>query len=250
MYILLFSIFCRSSIMTKRDSNTANLPSPRDLRMASYDVDMSTVAPHSYTTATLSTPGPDSHPQASSSHIHPSQQLTPFPQHQLPHTMQRGEYRQRVGHSTVFKVLEEVLPSGQPSISVIVEETDSNGYMKRKSLEFYFNGIIGHLRDRWGYTLDCNTLCSQLANYWRSWFGAPTVGPVFEPYADSQPWVESEQSSVPAPVITPDTTTPDPSSGMVLECSDQRESGNQHEAHPRDSKGLSWTGSRSSPRTR
>ena len=64
--------------------------------------------------------------------------------------MHPGEYRQRVGYSTVFKVVEEVLPSGQLSTSLVVEETDSDGYMKKKSLEFYFNGIIGHLRDRWG----------------------------------------------------------------------------------------------------
>ena len=68
--------------------------------------------------------------------------------------MHPGEYRQRVGYSTVFKVVEEVLPSGQLSTSLVVEETDSDGYMKKKSLEFYFNGIIGHLRDRWGYPLD------------------------------------------------------------------------------------------------
>ena len=81
--------------------------------------------------------------------------------------------------------------------------------MKRKSLEFYFNGIIGHLRDRWGYALDYNTLCSQLANYWRSWFGAPTIGPDFEPYAESQLWEEAEHSPAPVPVAAP-ATDPDP----------------------------------------
>ena len=81
--------------------------------------------------------------------------------------------------------------------------------MKRKSLEFYFSGIIGHLRDRWGFALDYDTLYSQLANYWRSWFGAPTIGPVFEPYDESQPWEEPEHSSTPLPV-TARATDPDP----------------------------------------
>ena len=186
--------------MTKRDSHTADLPSPRVLRMASHDVDMSTAGPLSYTTAAIATPGPDSHPQASSSHTPPSQHPTHFPQLQLPSTMRPGEYRQRIGHSILFKVLEEVLPSGQNSASVIVEETDSQGYMKRKSLEFYFNGIIGHLRDRWGYALDTAKLCSQLANYWRSWFGAQTIGPVLETYTEPWEWENPEQSqfSIPA----------------------------------------------------
>ena len=55
----------RSFIMTKRDSQIAELPSPRDLRMALPDIDMSVAGLHSYTTP--ATPGPDSHPQASSS---------------------------------------------------------------------------------------------------------------------------------------------------------------------------------------
>ena len=133
--------------MTKKDSHIAELPSPRVLRMASHDIDMSTAGPHSYTAPATATPGPDSHPQASSSHTPPSHHSTHVPQLQLPSTMRQGEPWQRVGHSILFKVIEEVLPSGQNSTSVIVEETDAQGWMKRKSLEFYFNGIIGHLRD-------------------------------------------------------------------------------------------------------
>ena len=49
-------------------------------------------------------------------------------------------------------------------IPATVEETDSEGYMKRKSLEKYFFGIIGHLRDRHGQRLESWTLCSHLAN--------------------------------------------------------------------------------------
>ena len=136
--------------MTKKDSYIADLPSPRVLRMASSDIDMSNAGPHSYTAPATASPGPDSHPQASSSHTHPSQCSTHVPPLQLPSTLHQGAPRQRIGHSILFKVIEQVLPSGHQSTSVLVEETDAHGYMKPKSLEFYFNGIIGHLRDRWG----------------------------------------------------------------------------------------------------
>ena len=89
-----------------------------------------------------------------------------------------------------------------------MEETDADGYTHPKSLEFFFNGIIGHLRDRWGGPLDYDRLCSQLANCWRSWFRSPTIGPVFE-YEDHEPWTNQEQtptvSASPAPETAPAT---------------------------------------------
>ena len=54
--------------------------------------------------------------------------------------------------------------------------------------------------------MDSHTLCSQLANYWRSWFGVPTEGATFESYPDSQLWGEPEQPSAPVQVIIPDAT--------------------------------------------
>ena len=191
--------------MTKRDSQIADLPSPRVLRMASHDIDMSTAAPHSYTAPTDATPGPDSHPQASSPNTLPSRNHTQIPPLSIPNVIHHGPPRQRVGHSIFFKVLEQILPSSHRSTSVLVEETDAQGYTKPKSLEFFFNGIIGHLRDRWGYALVTTTLCSQLANYWRSWFGAPTIGPVFETYTEPLVWKNPEQPqpSTPAePTLT------------------------------------------------
>ena len=76
--------------------------------------------------------------------------------------------------------------------------------MKRKSVEKYFFGIIGHLRDRHGQRLESWTLCSQLANYWRTWFNVPTEGATFEPYKDTQTPVEPEQPPAPVQEITPD----------------------------------------------
>ena len=157
--------------MTKRDSNTADLPSPRHLRK------MPMVVVNSYTTPTPPTYDPRDH----------SRPL------QLPHALQPGKYRQRIGHTTVSKIVQEA-----QSRYVTVEETDSEGYTKRKSLEKYFSGIIGHLRDRHGQRLDSWTLCAQLANYWRTWFNVPTEGATFEPYDESSAPSASEQT--PGPV--------------------------------------------------
>ena len=93
-----------------------------------------------------------------------------------------------------------------------MEETDARGYTKPKSLEFFFNGIIGHLRDRWGNTLENDRLCSQLANYWRHWFGAPTIGPVFEEYPVQGEHSEQEQ---PVTSVPPTEVTADESAGQI-----------------------------------
>ena len=70
---------------------------------------------------------------------------------------------------------------------VNVEETDSEGYTNCKTLEKYFFGIIGHLRDRHGQRLDSWTLRAQMANYWREWFNVPTEGSYEEPSPPSAP---------------------------------------------------------------
>ena len=93
-----------------------------------------------------------------------------------------------------------------------MEETDAQGYTKPKSLEFFFNGIIGHLRDRWGNTLDNDRLCSQLANYWRQWFRAPTISPVFEEYPAQGDQSEQDQPVTPVP---PTEVTADESAGRI-----------------------------------
>ena len=72
----------------------------------------------------------------------------------LPTNTSQGQPRQRVVHSILFKVLERPLTIGGYSREVLVEETDAQGYTKSKSLEFFFDGIIGHLRDRWGNALE------------------------------------------------------------------------------------------------
>ena len=200
------SCLYRSFTMTKRDSQFAELPSPRSLHMESQDIDMPAAGPHSYTAPAI--PGPDSHPQATSSTTPSVNNPSQIPPLSLPNVTYQGRPRQRVGHSILFKVLEQPLPTEGFSRQVLVEETDARGYTQPKTLEFFFNGIIGYLRDRWGHALDYNRLWSQLANYWRSWFRAPTIGPVFEDYTDPVPWDNSEQEQTATlPPPTPVTHT-------------------------------------------
>ena len=197
-------------MMTKRGSHFAELPTPRTLRMEAHDIDMPAAGRHSYVAP--ATPGPDSHPQASSSttpnvHNHPL-----IPPLSLPTNTFQGQPRQRVVHSIRFKVLERPLTIGGFSREVLVEETDLQGYTKSKSLEFFFNGIIGHLRDRGGNTFNNDRLCSQLANYWRHWFGAPTLGAVFEEYPVQGDQLEQDQHVTPVPSTA---GTADESAGQI-----------------------------------
>ena len=127
--------------MTKRDSQFAELPSPRTLNMESRDIDMPIAGPHSYAAPAI--PGPDSHPQAASSTTLSSNTPPQIPPLPVPDGAYRSRPRQRVGHSILFKILEQTLPSGRVSREILVEETDAHGYTHPKSLELFFNGIIG-----------------------------------------------------------------------------------------------------------
>ena len=103
---------------------------------------------------------------------------TGTPRFQLPNTLQPGEYRQKNAHTTIFKIFEY----GDGLAQLRVEEIDSNGYIRKKTLETYFLGINGHLRDSRGESMNTWELCQQLANYWSEWFGLSTQGAVFPAY--------------------------------------------------------------------
>ena len=74
--------------MTKRDSDTADLPSPRVLRMESYDVEMPMVEANSYTSSTQPAPVPLSTSQAASSQELPVNLRDLHRSLQLPHALQ------------------------------------------------------------------------------------------------------------------------------------------------------------------
>ena len=155
--------------MTKRDPQFAELVPPRVLRMESRDIDIPMGPITNYTSPPPSLPLPSSSTASST---------TGNTLLQLPATLRPGEYRQRNAHATIFKIFEH----GKDPAELRVEEIDSNGYIKKNSLENYFLGIIGHLGDSHGQSMDTWELCQQLSNYWREWFGLPAHGAVFPAY--------------------------------------------------------------------
>ena len=143
--------FVCSFSVTKRDSQLAELLSPRVLRMESHDVDIPMDPITNYTS--LSPVLPLLSSSAASS-------TTGTPLFQLPTTLHPGEYRQKNAHTTIFTIFEY----GEGPAELRVEEIDSNGYVRRKTLETYFFGIIGHLRDSHGQSMNTWELCQQLSN--------------------------------------------------------------------------------------
>ena len=136
------SVFCSACQfaafnMTKRDSQLAELYSPYALRMDSHDADIPMDPITNYTSP------PPELPLLSFSSASTS---TGTPLFQLPTTLKPGEYRQKNAHTTIFKIFEY----GDGPAALRVEEIDSNGYIRKKRLETYFFGIIGHLRDSRG----------------------------------------------------------------------------------------------------
>ena len=71
----------------------------------------------------------------------PSSSSTPF-NTQFPDS----QWRQRIVHTHTFKIY----GYGTEPTDLVVEEVDSSGYSRGRSLEYFFNGIVGHVRDRYG----------------------------------------------------------------------------------------------------
>ena len=82
--------------------------------------------------------------------------------------LQPSQWRQRIVHTHTFKIYEY---GNAPAD--LVEEVDSSGHSRGRSLEHFFNGIVGHARDRHGNQVDSWHQATQLANYWRRRFGVP-----------------------------------------------------------------------------
>lgn len=80
--------------------------------------------------------------------------------------LQPSQYRQRTVHTSTFKIFEY----GNKDPELGVEEADDTGYLKIKTPETFFNGIVGHVRDRQGQRVDGWAQSTTLANYWRRYF--------------------------------------------------------------------------------
>ena len=111
-----------------------------------------------------------------------------FPCHSplvLPHhtstltSLQPTQWHQRLVHTHTFKVYEY----GNRTSELVVEEA-SSGHSRGRSLEHFFYGIVGHVRDRHGLRVDGWHQSAQLANYRRRHFDAPEDS---HPYHDYNP---------------------------------------------------------------
>jgi len=57
----------------------------------------------------------------------------------------------------------------------MVTEIDNVGTERNRRPEFFFNGILGHVKDRWEWNIDSWKESSRLANYWRRFFDIEEV---------------------------------------------------------------------------
>ena len=66
----------------------------------------------------------------------------------------------------------------------MVTETDQSGTERNRQPEFFFNGILGHVKDRRSWYIDSGKESSKLANYWRRFFN---IDEVHEPSSTEPP---------------------------------------------------------------
>jgi hypothetical protein len=67
--------------------------------------------------------------------------------------LQPAQWRQRIVHTHTFKIYEY----GNGPADLAVEEIDSSGHSRGRSLQYFFNGTVGHVRDRHGNQMDSFT---------------------------------------------------------------------------------------------
>ena len=98
----------------------------------------------------------------------------PFPRHPFTPDFKQN---QRVVHTQVFKEI-EVGEGPNKQKQLWVTEIDADGIERLRRPEFFFHGIVGHVKDKWGYHINGWREASRIANYWRRDFDIAEV-----PYA-------------------------------------------------------------------
>ena len=82
--------------------------------------------------------------------------------------------------SSRFKHLKLTIPNRRCAdlfIHFMVTEVDRRGVHRNRQPEFFFNGIIGHIRAGRNGWIDSWDQSTQLANYWRRYFQIPEIPP-------------------------------------------------------------------------
>ena len=197
--------------MTKRDSllagftypsSSMSMPRRHSWRSRSHGLPSSTAAPsnpfassRSATDPTAPDAGPSLLPAGSDEHTShhgysTADMATPIPaptDHQTPilprlseeaYPLQRelSETRRQLHAYYLVEVQTPSNDNSQPALRrLMVTEVDRRGNHRNMQPEFYFNGIIGHIRAGRNGWIDSWDQSSQLANYWRRYFQIPEL---------------------------------------------------------------------------
>ena len=199
--------------MTKRDSliagftypsSSMSMPCRHSWRSRSHGHPSSTAAPsdpftpsRSATDPTASDAGPSLLPAGSNDHpshfgYSTADTATPIPapaDHQTPILprlaeeayplqMELAETRRQLHAYYFVEVQTPQADNSQPALRrLMVTEVDRRGVHRNRQPEFFFNGIIGHIRAGRNGWIDSWDQSSQLANYWRRYFQIPEMPP-------------------------------------------------------------------------
>ena len=199
--------------MTKRDSllagftypsSSMSMPRRHSWRSRSHGYPSSTAAPsdpftssRSATDPTASDAGPSLLPAESSDHTShygysTANTATPIPapaDHQTPILprleeeayplqMELAETCRQLHAYYFVEVQTPQADNSQPALRrLMVTEVDRRGVHRNRQPEFFFNGIIGHIRAGRNGWIDPWDQSTQLANYWRRYFQIPEIPP-------------------------------------------------------------------------
>jgi len=75
----------------------------------------------------------------------------------------------------------------------MITEVDCYGVERNRQVEFFFNGIVGHVRSYDGGRINSWDEATRLANYWRRFYNIPEVYDGNVPWTPS--WQDRQQSS-------------------------------------------------------
>ena len=132
--------------------------------------------PHSSEITALPAPIPTSSESGNQTPVIPSQEMNLPDVHPLHN--QLTETRRQV-HAHYF--IEVSRPGNDPNLPVdrylTVIEVDQQGIHRHRQPEYFFNGIVGHIRACRNGWIDSWTQSNQLANYWRRHFNIPEIHP-------------------------------------------------------------------------
>ena len=194
--------------MTKRDSAVAGFTFPplsmsmprRHSRSAGHTGNTSDWPESSYTSSSYTghydhQTGPTRPEQGFTDHSHSSEYAVPSSSVPLPTTasyqtpiipqreadteeyplqQQIEEYRRQLHAHYFVEVRTPHADRTQPDIRrLMVTEVDQHGIHRNRQPEYFFNGIVGHIRACRNGWIDSWTQSTQLANYWRRHFNIP-----------------------------------------------------------------------------